>query len=191
MKRAHPGFHPKTGYLNVGPWRVYDVMEILATRKDISRFQSAPCNFCGEVISDNFYIFKQGGVPACMRCFDDRPRLMMKTPKGRKACPRHTETLPKGLKRERITLDTLMSWYHVPLKQAAKGMDVSVTYLKNLCRMHGINEWPYRQLSKANIASTSDTEDSAEEEQWLAAERLLSLRCKKRRRKRASAGKKE
>ena len=181
-----PGFHPKTGCLNVGHWRPDDVREILA-RKDIFRLQSAPCIFCGEIVSDNFYIVEQGGMPACMRCVEDRP-LLMQTFKERRKRP---------TKREKITRDTLMSWYHVPLEEAAKGMDVCVTYLKNLCRAHGIGKWPYRQLSKAKIASTGETEDSAEEEQWLAAKRLLSLRCvqmggkKRRRRERASAGKKE
>jgi len=52
----------------------------------------------------------------------------------------------KLLKRERLTLEVVSQFFHLPIREAAAKLGVSVTYVKSACRSHGISKWPYRKL---------------------------------------------
>jgi hypothetical protein len=45
-----------------------------------------------------------------------------------------------------ITLDVLRAHFHRPLNTVAQMLNISVTYLKTLCRKNNINKWPYRRI---------------------------------------------
>lgn len=41
--------------------------------------------------------------------------------------------------------------FHIPLKEAARKLNVCSTTLKSVCRKHGLSRWPYRTLTKARL----------------------------------------
>ena len=50
-----------------------------------------------------------------------------------------------GKKSHRITREALEEHYDIPLADVARKFDVCLTYLKKICRGHGIKHWPYRK----------------------------------------------
>merc|ERR1711871_1038616 len=66
------------------------------------------------------------------------------------------------MKRDRIDLAALKSVFNMPLHEAAKKLGCCATYMKNRCRVLGIERWPYRQLGREEKAKrkagiTNDT----------------------------------
>lgn len=47
-----------------------------------------------------------------------------------------------------ITVDSLRKFFHVPICEAAVGLDISESSLKKICRKLKIKRWPYRTVKK-------------------------------------------
>eukprot|EP00771_Trimastix_marina_P000232 gnl/Trimastix_PCT/1240.p1 GENE.gnl/Trimastix_PCT/1240~~gnl/Trimastix_PCT/1240.p1 ORF type:complete len:403 (-),score=41.35 gnl/Trimastix_PCT/1240:85-1293(-) len=45
-----------------------------------------------------------------------------------------------------ISMKTLQSYFHLPIKQVADELNVCTTVLKKICREKGIQRWPYRKI---------------------------------------------
>ncbi|KAG5185592.1 RWP-RK domain-containing protein, partial [Tribonema minus] len=54
---------------------------------------------------------------------------------------------PHGRGSKDITLPQVERYYNQPLAQAARGLGLSATMLKKVCRSLGVRNWPYRQLA--------------------------------------------
>ena len=51
-----------------------------------------------------------------------------------------------------VAKEAIQSKFHLPLSVASTQLGVSQSYLKRLCRTHGIPRWPFRQVSRAQHA---------------------------------------
>ncbi|CAI7840833.1 unnamed protein product, partial [Closterium sp. NIES-53] len=56
--------------------------------------------------------------------------------------------LPTGNRSRTISLQELMEHFHLPINEAACKLGVCVTVLKQQCREHGIQRWPFRKVRK-------------------------------------------
>ena len=56
-------------------------------------------------------------------------------------------------KAAKITKQVLEDHFHLPMAEVAKKYGVCITYFKKVCRSHGVQRWPYRQVTKASHAS--------------------------------------
>ncbi|EFC48629.1 predicted protein [Naegleria gruberi] len=45
------------------------------------------------------------------------------------------------------TLDDISQYFHLPIKEVASSLNVSVTFLKKVCRRLNISRWPYRKVT--------------------------------------------
>lgn len=60
-----------------------------------------------------------------------------------------------------ITHEDLRSRFETPLAQVAREFGVSLTYLKKVCRSHGIARWPYRKLKAMQHKATKESRSFA------------------------------
>ena len=51
-----------------------------------------------------------------------------------------------------VAKEAIQSKFHLPLSVASTQLGVSQSYLKRLCRTHGIPRWPFRQVSRTQHA---------------------------------------
>ncbi|XP_021978773.1 uncharacterized protein LOC110874368 isoform X2 [Helianthus annuus] len=54
-----------------------------------------------------------------------------------------------SIQRERsgkLTIRDLMSYFHLPIEEAAKKIQICPTVVKKICRKHGLSRWPYRKV---------------------------------------------
>ncbi|KAK9289415.1 hypothetical protein L1049_007570 [Liquidambar formosana] len=64
----------------------------------------------------------------------------------------HEERIPKSslaAQRERtgkLTLRDFVQYFHLPIEDAAKQLNICLTVVKKICRKHGLNRWPYRKI---------------------------------------------
>lgn len=56
--------------------------------------------------------------------------------------------VPTGNRSRTISLQELMEHFHLPINEAACKLGVCVTVLKQQCREHGIQRWPFRKVRK-------------------------------------------
>lgn len=49
---------------------------------------------------------------------------------------------------EKINLDVLKLYFHLPLNEVAKYFFLCETFMKKICRFHGLNKWPYRNVRR-------------------------------------------
>ncbi|USN50830.1 MAG: RWP-RK domain-containing protein [Myxococcales bacterium] len=59
--------------------------------------------------------------------------------------------VPDGYDECHCTLKQLQDLFHLPLKDAARVLDVCETALKKEARKHEINKWPYRKIRSVDI----------------------------------------
>jgi len=60
-------------------------------------------------------------------------------------------------KAAKLTLDVLEDHFHLPMAVVAKKYHVCLTYMKKVCRSHGIMKWPYRKVRILAGKSSSTT----------------------------------
>ncbi|CAM9158754.1 unnamed protein product [Phaeothamnion confervicola] len=85
---------------------------------------------------------------------------------------------------KRLPVGVLERFYHKPLNQAAKDLNVSLTMLKKLCRQYGIKRWPHRQVSSLNKSiekAEAKVRTCKDEKSAAAARGKVALFEKKRR----------
>ena len=63
-----------------------------------------------------------------------------------KQVTKHTKQARKGTKQAGITYEKLKGCFHLPLADAADDLGVSITYLKQICRIRNVVKWPFRRL---------------------------------------------
>ncbi|KAF0982109.1 hypothetical protein FDP41_011970 [Naegleria fowleri] len=68
---------------------------------------------------------------------------------------------------EYVRREDLKSLYALPMKEASKKLGVSESSLRNICRKHNIERWPYRKFQQldAHIASLQNVEASQQSAQ--------------------------
>ncbi len=49
-----------------------------------------------------------------------------------------------------VSIEELRAVYHFPREDAASSLQIGCTFLKKICRMHGIKRWPSRKLAALN-----------------------------------------
>ncbi|XP_065851506.1 uncharacterized protein [Euphorbia lathyris] len=72
----------------------------------------------------------------------------------------------------RMTLDDFKDYFHLPMGQASRQMNLCITVLKKICRKYGLYRWPYRKikplrrqiLELRTILSSNDAEERAKAE---------------------------
>ncbi|EKX38944.1 hypothetical protein GUITHDRAFT_115050 [Guillardia theta CCMP2712] len=47
-----------------------------------------------------------------------------------------------------LSMETMSSYFHMPLDEAAKKLGIASTTLKLICRKLGVPRWPYRNVQK-------------------------------------------
>ena len=59
-----------------------------------------------------------------------------------------------------LTTSDLAKYYHLPINEAAKEMDICTSVLKKICRKQGIKRWPHRKFKSLDrlISSLDDKE---------------------------------
>ena len=55
-------------------------------------------------------------------------------------------TQSRSSKTSKISYDVLAARFHLPLIDVCREFNVCLTFLKQLCRKHGIKRWPFRQV---------------------------------------------
>ncbi|CAL5439609.1 unnamed protein product [Camellia sinensis] len=58
-------------------------------------------------------------------------------------------SLAMQLQRERtgkLTVKDLIGYFHIPIEEAAKKLNVCPTVMKKICRKYGLSRWPYRKI---------------------------------------------
>jgi hypothetical protein len=50
-----------------------------------------------------------------------------------------------------LSRNTISQYFYMPICQAAKELNVGLTYLKKRCRELGIRRWPHRKLNSLQI----------------------------------------
>merc|ERR1711959_144790 len=65
-------------------------------------------------------------------------------------------------KAAKITKQVLEDHFHLPMAEVAKKYGVCITYFKKVCRSHGVQRWPYRQM-RSSIRKGTDDESSEKE----------------------------
>jgi len=55
-------------------------------------------------------------------------------------------TQSRSSKNSKISYDVLAARFHLPLIDVCREFNVCLTFLKQLCRKHGIKRWPFRQV---------------------------------------------
>ncbi|EFC42594.1 predicted protein [Naegleria gruberi] len=68
---------------------------------------------------------------------------------------------------EYVRREDLKTLYALPMKEASKKLGVSESSLRNICRKHNIERWPYRKFQQldAHIASLQNVEVSQQSQQ--------------------------
>ncbi|KAL9650522.1 hypothetical protein ABK040_004741 [Willaertia magna] len=68
---------------------------------------------------------------------------------------------------EYVKRDDLKGLYALPMKEASKRLGVSESSLRNICRKHNIERWPYRKFQQldAHIASLQNVDSSQQSSQ--------------------------
>ena len=46
-----------------------------------------------------------------------------------------------------MTFADISMYFHLPLAEASRNLQISSTALKNVCRRYNLNRWPYRKVS--------------------------------------------
>lgn len=54
-----------------------------------------------------------------------------------------------------ITTAEIRKYFHLPIQNAAKKLDICATILKKICRAKNIQKWPYRQIKSLTCAIQS------------------------------------
>ncbi|CAN6227308.1 unnamed protein product [Urochloa humidicola] len=70
-----------------------------------------------------------------------------------------------------IALVDIAQYFHLPIKEASKALEIGVSALKGKCRKYGIPRWPHRKIKSLNslihdLEYVLTTED-ANQEEWL------------------------
>ncbi|XP_059306516.1 protein RKD1-like [Lycium ferocissimum] len=96
----------------------------------------------------------------------------------------------KGKQREEInsskmlSRDTISKYFYMPITQAAKELNIGVTFLKKRCRDLGIRRWPHRKLMSLqtlikNVKELKRGEGNGMEKKWKDVINLLEEEKKK------------
>ncbi|CAL5018340.1 unnamed protein product [Urochloa decumbens] len=69
-----------------------------------------------------------------------------------------------------IALVDIAQYFHLPIKEASKALEIGVSALKGKCRKYGIPRWPHRKIKSLNslihdLEYVLTTEDADQE--WL------------------------
>ncbi|KAK9273151.1 hypothetical protein L1049_017958 [Liquidambar formosana] len=86
--------------------------------------------------------------------FEPCPRDSGAHQKNRPEAQNHEERIPKSslaaqVVRERtgkLTLRDLVQYFHLPIDDAAKQLNICPTVVKKICRRYGLNRWPHRKI---------------------------------------------
>lgn len=76
-----------------------------------------------------------------------------------------------------IALEELQSLFGMPLADAAKQVGVSQTYMKKVCRLHGITRWPFRKIRADSLKAIKEVEAMALSKSWVRRLERLDMRC--------------
>lgn len=57
------------------------------------------------------------------------------------------------------TMDDVAAVFHLPIDRAAKQLNVGQTWLKHMCREHGVPRWPFRKIQSL-LSSAQRLEES-------------------------------
>ena len=71
-----------------------------------------------------------------------------------------------------LTTSDLAKYYHLPINEAAKEMDICTSVLKKICRKKGIKRWPHRKFKSLDRLITS-LDDKEQVEQLKQKRELL------------------
>ncbi|KAK6251106.1 hypothetical protein QUC31_008701 [Theobroma cacao] len=86
-----------------------------------------------------------------------------------------------SIQRERtrnLTLKDIEKYFHLPIEEAARRLDLSVTVLKKICRKYGVLRWPHRKIQsmeKQIVFWTGKLNSNDPEERDRAAKIILKL----------------
>lgn len=47
----------------------------------------------------------------------------------------------------RMTLNDFEDYFHLPIEEAARALNLCPTVVKKICRRFGMNRWPHRKVS--------------------------------------------
>lgn len=76
-------------------------------------------------------------------------------------------------------LDKLKNLFHIPITDAAKIFGICETNFKKLCRLYGINRWPYRKIKSINTKISKYRESSCNNNKKLIEQNIVLLEQKK------------
>ncbi|GLC77781.1 hypothetical protein PLESTB_000956700 [Pleodorina starrii] len=63
------------------------------------------------------------------------------------------------LKKADLTIKDISPFFHMPIKDASRKLDISTTYLKRICRELGESRWPYRKVQALAAILTTGRDD--------------------------------
>ncbi|CAN6234329.1 unnamed protein product [Urochloa humidicola] len=80
-----------------------------------------------------------------------------------------------------IALVDIAQYFHLPIKEASKALDIGVTTLKGKCRKYGIPRWPHRKIKSLDslihdLEYVLMTED-ANQEEWLQNKHAAEIKA--------------
>ncbi|OEL16340.1 hypothetical protein BAE44_0022641 [Dichanthelium oligosanthes] len=73
-----------------------------------------------------------------------------------------------------ITLDEITQYFHIPIREASKTLQIGVSILKRKCRKYGIPRWPHRKI-KSLDSLIHDLEYVLDDEQEDAQQELQKI----------------
>ncbi|KAI7728256.1 hypothetical protein M8C21_019039 [Ambrosia artemisiifolia] len=68
---------------------------------------------------------------------------------GSSRSARHVNKTTYSIQRERtkkLTIEDLVGYFHLPIEEAGKKIQICPTVIKKICRKHGLTRWPYRKI---------------------------------------------
>mmetsp|Transcript_32615 Transcript_32615/g.50754 ORF Transcript_32615/g.50754 Transcript_32615/m.50754 type:complete len:327 (+) Transcript_32615:114-1094(+) len=66
-----------------------------------------------------------------------------------------------GAANQRLSMQELSEYFHLPEKQVAEQLGMCLTSLKKVCRAHGITRWPFRKLKSLERTMKKITKESS------------------------------
>ena len=74
------------------------------------------------------------------------------------------------------SIDEVLAVFHLPIDKAAKALGVGQTWLKHMCREHGIPRWPYRKIQSLQTSVAKLAESIADIDPKTCTDRAEKLR---------------